>query len=161
MTGRIWAMEQVRQVQGLRARCLVDLQDNEQSQGVAAEVAGGKMVRKLIDMAHPFAVEPHPDDFDFLAERPVETPWALTLSCRWAPRTNAAVLLGGPRDGERWAMQRVGEPFRVEVLATTPWFDTDDTHAEAAVTSRTVTYELAGWHETERCWIYEYHSDST
>lgn len=152
-----WTMEQVRQVKGLRAAVHLDLELVDRSGGQAPIHAADKMVRKLIDMAHPFAVEPHPEDFDFIVERPAETPWAAILRCHWAPRTNAAILQGGPRDGERWAMQRIGDPFTVEWLTETPWLDTDATHAEAAIIPGRITYELTGWHEGERAWVYTPH----
>lgn len=149
-------MEQVGQVRGLYARMHLDVELEERSGGKASRAARDEMTRKLIDMAHLFAVEPHPEDFAIVAERSDETPWTVALSCAWQPTTNAAILRGGPRDGERWAMQRVGDPFVVEWMTSTPWLDADDaTHAEAAITTGRITYELAGWHETERVWIYE------
>lgn len=155
MAGNVWTLDQIEQVRGLYARAHLDSELEDRSGGAASRVARDKMTRKLIDMAHPFAVEPHPEDFAVIAERSDAHPRNVVLTCAWRPTTNAAILRGGPRDGERWAMQRVGDPFVVEWITGTPWLDADATHAEAAITTRTITYELAGWHETERCWVYE------
>lgn len=150
----VWTMDQVRQVRGLGATVLLDAGMESQSQGQASEVAADKMARKLIDMAHPFAVEIHRDDLSIERESPASTPWTVRLTCRWQPTTNAAILMGGPRDGEKWAIQKVGDPLRVEVLGSTGWLDNSATSAESALSIYAMTYELTGWHEAERCWVY-------
>lgn len=148
----IWTMEQVQQVRGLRIAMYVSDEALQRDHGDLVATARRQMARQLVAMARPFAVEVDPDDITLLSET---GRMDLRLSCRWEPSTNAAILVGGPRDGERWAIQKVGEPLVMESLQSLPWLDQNATDGESIVHVDRVRYELAGWHEVERCWVYQ------
>jgi hypothetical protein len=152
MTGNVWSMEQVRQARGLHATLLVGLEVAEQP-GVE-DVVRSKLAKRLADMGHPLGLEIDPRDVELSRRNDLPHLHEASILGRWNPSVTGAVLVGGPRDGERWALQRVGDPLRVAVLEQTPWLDTSDVSAESTVDIRTVEYGLIGWHEEERLWAY-------
>lgn len=151
----IWTMEQVRQVQRLRADAIIDDELVHRHGDAALDTVRDKMVKTLVDMAHPFAVEPHHADFVLSRDELPDRPWQIRVRLQWAPTTNTVTLRGGARDGQRVTVRKVGDPLHVEILQETPWVNHDATHTEIAFDTNRVTYQLAGWHETERCWVYE------
>lgn len=151
-----WTLPQVAQVERLRARLSLDMEIVEKGgPEVAQRVAAEKMAAQLIHMAHPFAVEPHPDDFEVIWTRPGDRPWDVVGEMRWHPRTNAVELKGGHCDGQRIAVRKVGEPVRIPRSAATPFWGVGESTASAALVEMSDTYELVGWREAERVWLYE------
>jgi hypothetical protein len=151
-----WTLAQVAQAEGLRASVVVADEVIRRDPEHAQAFAEDEMAKRLTSMAHPFGIELHRDDFEVIWECDEATPWQVTGRMRWHPTTNAVELRGGHLDGQRWATQRVGDPFRVLRPATTPWWsDADETEATAAITEIVDTYELVGWREDERVWVYE------
>lgn len=149
-----WTMEQVYSVGQIRAKCHLDRELEDRTGGEASSVARDKMAKRIIAMGRPLGVEIHAGDLEFVAETSAEVPWSVTVAARWNPSTNGVELRGGPRDGERWAVQKVGDPFFVEAIQSTPWLG-DEEASEVALGVRRFTYELAGWNESERLWVYE------
>lgn len=151
----IWTMEQVAQARSLRAtmRVAAEVVDRPGSE----DLVRGEIAKRLVDMAHPLGLELDASDMELLRTDDHEAVVRneIEVHGRWNPSVTGAVLVGGPRDGERWALQRVGDPLRVEVLNQTPWRDESETAADAALSITYVEYVLTGWHEAERLWAYE------
>jgi hypothetical protein len=149
-----WTREQIGQAERLTAKVALDDSLLTRHPEVA-EYAADKMARQLTHMAHPFAIELHRDDFEVQWTRDDATPWQVMGEMRWRPTTNAVELRGGHLDGVRYAVQKVGEPLRIPRAATTPWWTENEESATAGVTGMADTYELVGWREEERVWVYE------
>ena len=151
-----WTLRQIDQARGLRGRLYVWDDVIRQHEDEVMGATRGELAEALKQMAHPFAIDIHEGDLEFTTWRDETVPFAVRVDCRWNPTTNACEMRGGPRDGEVWANQHPGEPLKFAVLESTPWYAADDTtEADAALTTRTVVYVLAGWSETHRRWVYE------
>lgn len=150
-----WTMAQVHAASRLRASVVVDAELIARNPEPVQRKVAGKMGDRLIDMGHPLGIEIHPGDLEVVWETSDERPWEVTGRARWNPRTHEAELLGGHLDGQRYAIRNVGEPLRVPRPAVSPWFDHDAARSEATLAEIADTYELAGWREAERVWIYE------
>lgn len=140
-----WTMEQVRHARGLRARAEVDAVDVERYGDDIRSAAASKMARSLIHMAHSFAIELCVDDFDVTWSDIDGEPWRVAADMRWRPSMRPVELRGGHLDGQRYNIKHIGEPLRVP----RPAHPGDLTPAFAD------TYELVGWREDERVWVYE------
>ena len=149
-----WTLEQVAQVKRLRARLVVDDEVILRQPDAAQRFAEDELAKALTNMGHPLGVEIHRGDFAVEWHQSVEAPWQMVGVMRWRPTTHTAELRGGHLDGQRYAIRNVGEPLRIPRPAVTPWLDTDLTHATAAVTEMVDTYNLVGWREDERVWVY-------
>lgn len=150
-----WTMDQVRRAESLRASLVVDAELIARDPDFVRDAAVHEMAKYMAHLGHPYGLELHEGDFEAIWERSDSTPWQVTGRLRWHPRTNAVELRGGYFDGQRYAVRVVGEPLRVPRVATTPWLEADAGTAEAALTEMAETYELAGWREDERVWVYE------
>ena len=150
-----WTMDQVRQASRLRAHLEVDdaliARDPENVKSAAED----ELAKKVTSMGHPFGLEINRADLEAAWTVDDSKPWVVTGTMRWKPPVATAELRGGHLDGQRWALRKVGEPLRVPIQTMTPWFDTDATEATAATVDMSVTYELVGWREDERVWVYE------
>lgn len=151
-----WTLEQIAQARRLRASLVIDAEILDRYGEEVCREAEGEMAKRLTHMAHPFGIElgTARDDYEIVWERDDATPWHVTGRMRWNPSTSTAELRGGHLDGQRYALQRIGDPFRVPRPAVTPFFDEDATHASAAMTEMADTYELVGWREDEHVWVY-------
>lgn len=150
-----WTMDQVRHASRLRAQLEVDAaliaRDSDNVKGAAEN----EMAKKVIAMGHPFGIEINHADLEAVWTREDNKPWVVAGVMRWNPRVATAELRGGHLDGQRWALREVGEPLRVPIDTMTPWLDSAATETFAATVSMTLTYELVGWREDERVWVYQ------
>lgn len=153
-----WTMDQIAQVRRLRAELVLDAELVDRHGEDVLNEAAHEMAKCVADMAHPFGVDVDPgyrDDFEVVWERNDVTPWEAKGRLRWNPSTRAVELRGGRRDGQRYAVREVGEPFRVPRPAMTPWLDSSTEATGAALVEMADTYELVGWREDQHIWVYE------
>lgn len=150
-----WTMNQVRQARGLRAVARVDAATLDRYGDDARESAVSKMARKLREDAHAFAIELDDRDFEVQWFKIEGQPWDMEVRVQWSPATTEVELQGGPVDGMRVTIPHVGDALRV------PRFDDPvamldaDAHCPTAVIPDLAdTYELVGWREDERVWVY-------
>lgn len=102
-------------------------------------------------MAHPFAVELHPADFQF-NEQEAEEPWrGVRIRAWWEPAVRTVEILGGHEDGTLFEVERAGDPIWPIWLAPLlpVRFEPD------AETPAPIVFEMTGWDETNRRWVYE------
>lgn len=145
-----WTLRQIDQAQGLSHRVAVSHPAVLESAGLAAELAGAGAAEALVEAAHTFGIELHPGD---LTVEPRELPElaATQITVRWRPTTREVVPVGGPLDGEVGAHRLVPEPLVVALGPTLAWGGPDvGPHRHP----RSMNYYLAGWHETDRRWVY-------
>lgn len=152
-----WTLDQIRQASRLRAEMVLDA-ELDGAQPEAAE----EMAKKLIDMAHPLGIELglHPDNYEVVWEVDESKPWEIRGRMRWHPSTHEVELRGGHLDGQRYTLERIGEPFRVPRSTPPVWAEREPL-GPAEQTSLSDVYELAGWSEDARVWIYAVRTDST
>ena len=152
-----WTLRQIDQARRLYAEAQVaDEMVHRHGEDVVLEATRGELFKALRGLAHPFAIELDAGDLELLALRDPTTPWHVTVKARWNPSTNACELRGGPRDGEVIAHQRPGEPLFLPRIAPLPHLVNDDaTSAASGRADLADRYELAGWSETHRRWVYE------
>lgn len=146
-----WTLRQIDQVECLYSVRRVSHQATLDSAGLAAELAGAAASEDLVAAAHTFGVELHPGDLTVQANDRAER--ALTeITVRWRPTTRELALVGGPLDGAVYAFDKVPDPITVLLPpASVPRLYTED--PEGPALSR-MNYYLAGWHETDRRWVY-------
>lgn len=150
-----WTMTQVAQAKRLYAKVTLDgtLIPRPEDADAVTQGAEREMFKQLVNMAHPFAIELHPGDMETSWSRPADRPWHIDGEMRWRPSTNCVELRGGHLDGQRYAIQRIGDPLRVRRPALSPWLGSG-TKTEAVLMEIADTYELVGWREDERVWVY-------
>jgi hypothetical protein len=149
-----WTMDQVAQVRGLRVTGSLSREVIHTSEGQAVDVLGQMLAAKFVTMAHPFGVEVHPGDLVYVVSDDPAEFWTVRLKTQWNPSTHDAELRGGPQDGMVMVFQRIGPRMNFPVLDTA-WSVDDAQSATATMTSRVVSYDLTGWNESERRWVYE------
>jgi hypothetical protein len=150
-----WTMTQVTQAKGLFAKVALGVAPLTRTKNADAvtQETGREMFKQLVNMAHPFAIELHPGDMEVRWSRPADRPWHIDGEMRWRPSTNCVELRGGHLDGQRYAVQRVGDPLKVMRPAPPVW-QREDINPTDTITTMTDTYELVGWREDERVWVY-------
>lgn len=152
-----WDRGQIHQVSRLRVELQIDnayFRTPEEGQA-AIEFANIEMAKQLIEMGRPIAVEINPADTDTVWYRDDSKPWVVQGKMRWAPKTNIAELRGGHLDGIRYAIRQIGDPFKVQRPEIKPWKDKSDLESASEINVTTDIYELVGWREEERVWVYE------
>lgn len=147
-----WTMDQVAQAEGLYMRIVVDTDRHPDDLEPMRQAAASRMAKGLIQAAHPFAIELHPADLVVKWEPNESMPWGEVGEMRWRPSTTEVEMRGGQADGQRLQIRRVGDPINVAVNTSAAWMRED---ATAPVLTKHLTYELAGWNESERVWVYE------
>lgn len=152
-----WTMDQIYAVKRLWAELHVDVELVDRHGEAVLREAEAEMAKRLKDMAHPLGVELalERDHYRVEWERRGDVPWSAVGRMYWSPQTNTAELRGGHLDGQRYALRKIGEPFRVPRPAMTPWLNSEDGRDEAALVEIADTYELVGWREDEGVWVYE------
>jgi hypothetical protein len=150
-----WTLDQIRQVRSLYANARVDIEALERDAEAVMNATRHKLAKMLQHEARPFAVELHAGDLEFDECREDSAPFTITIRSRWNPTTNEIVLSGGRNDGQAMAIQKVGDPIRIPVLNALDAFMSEDTHPATEISMNHDTYELAGWAEHDRRWVYE------
>lgn len=145
-----WTLEQIRQAEGLRFKVAIDTDHAHVDEMKRA--AASKMARGLVSEAHAFAIELHEADLSLQWTTDDDQPWREWGVMRWHPNVREVELCGGPEDGQRLEIQRVGEPLRVAVMA--PWNPYEVTSEPDVLLPSSITYKLTGWREDERVWVY-------
>lgn len=146
-----WTRRQVEQVSALRAEAFVAAEVLARARLDVMHATRTRLARALVDAAHPFAVELHPDDLQF-SEEDTGDFRGVRVRAAWAPQTHTAEFVGGHFDGRILEIPEVGHPLVTAPPEEFGWSEPDE---PVAATPRRVVYDLAGWHETERRWIYE------
>lgn len=149
-----WSMQQVRWVSALRTTLRVDLEQIESvPPGVGASAAGSLLSQELAKMAQPYGVDIDRQDVK-VRQRPDEvTPHSVLFTARWWPAvTEVELSVPGGTDGQVLQLREVGEPLVVSVHPTIGALR--DKAPEELVPQRKVVFELDGWNETHRRWIY-------
>ena len=115
------------------------------------------MARRMVDSAHPLGVEIHPEDVRF---REIEGDFGTMLYARWAPSTTVVEFRGGHVDGQIMtvAPQLLRGPIMIPRLAERVGFkrEEDGSYLSTPVLLDHLQYDLAGWHETQRHWLYDF-----
>lgn len=154
-----WTMEQVHQVERLYAEMVLDgkffHQDGINRKVDIEEFSNKEMGKQLVEMGHPLGVEMNPQDFEVVWYRDEAKPWAVIGKMRWQPKTNIAELRGGHLDGTRYALRKIGDPFKAHRPEALPWKDKSEVATSSEFTVVTDIYELVGWREDERVWVYQ------
>ena len=147
-----WSLDQVRAVQRFRVGGEADAKIWDTARDALADECG----RQMRHDAHTFAVEIEPCDVrirEVKSDRP-ERVWMVQFVAWWEPETREVELSGGHVDGERITFERAPhdvlrvprfEPISLAIIDRKTPFPEPEPHP---------TYSLAGWHETERHWIY-------
>ena len=148
----VWPMQTVYAVQRLRAHLDIDRLTVERYGDDALDSAKSELVKVLQRLAESHAVMPHAMDFAFHREDDA-SPFTLRLTAAWRPESKDVELHGGPADGQVFTLQRVGDPFLVPTLPSPMTFVTDETSSPALIPHH-LQYEIAGWHEGSRRWVY-------
>ena len=151
-TGRsyIWPMKTVWDIRRLHVACMIDRILIAKHGESVMDSAKDRLVREFQRSAEPWAVVPHPQDFEF---REVDhDDFAVKIECAWRPATNIVQMHGGPSDGQVIAVQRVGDPIEVVVAPPVRWSESGD--GPVSPTLDRVAYRLDGWSETAREWVY-------
>lgn len=171
----IWSLAQVRAVQSLRSRhsenpvTLARVRDPEAMARVIAE----KLRDQLMRAAQTHAVDLHPADIqcrswsETLGEDEESGDPGLQLlqyEARWAPETTE-VLMVHRTDAEGDLVtvnpRMMGRPILVEVYPTREAPDAGFTWQDRQVEPTRWVYELSGWDERNRRWIYSTSAPST
>ena len=150
MSGATWDMDTVGKVRNLMCDAAVSM---EMPSG-AHEAARLKAAEILKREAQTFAVDLCLGDVTFgITELPDFH--AVRYRARWRPATREVELVGGASDGRILQVERVGDSMRaIKPPPTLTWVcPTDD--ALTTLEPNYETYELAGWREVERRWVYQ------
>lgn len=147
----VWSLEQVRQVQRLFVRLEVDRHYGRD----VLDSVGSRLAHALTIDARPLAVEL--DARDFHMEQTDESDFTVTYTMGWRPSVKTVELAGGLKDGEVIEWEGAPSPFRVPSIIQMDPFDprwTEAVDPTAPLEPQSVAYELAGWSEHNRRWIY-------
>lgn len=119
----------------------------------AKERTQQEMTRKLVRLAHPFGVEINPADVAFHES---EEPFGLKIYAQWRPATTLVEFRGGHIDGQRMTVtpELIRKPIRIPRLESN-LFRPEEEALLPGTMSEPLQYDLAGWHEEERHWIYD------
>ena len=149
----IWDLAKVGEVYRMQVDALVDIEMLQRSGAYTnvPQITVDAMIEQLLEGIHTLAVEADMLDFR-LKNWTDQARDAQHYQVRWSPRTkNAGIeLVGGPKDGELLTVEDINDPvFFADQLA----FDWGKTRPEDPAW-RTLTYELSGWHEQQRHWMF-------
>lgn len=149
----VWTLPQITQARGLRGEASVDAELVERHGEDVLQEATYEAARRLIRMAETFAIVPHPDDFQY-ARTESDHPFAVKIRVWWEPSSKVIEIADHTElDGQVMEFERAPEPLMVAAAPPQPWLvETVDPMEPIAI--QTIQYDLAGWREQERHWIY-------
>jgi hypothetical protein len=149
----IWDLATITRVKG--SWTALDVHGEVLSVDGVREAARYRLARAFIHEAHALGVDVDVDDVVYNeAPREMERGGEVTIRACWRPRTNEIEFVGGGVDGRIMAIRRPGEPYLVPRRPSLGSFtDPAELVTPTLIVDR---YELAGWHETERRWIYKF-----
>jgi hypothetical protein len=147
----IWTLEMLHSVERLGMSMELDIA-TLYGYPEAKERTKHEMSQRMVRFAHPLGVEIHPEDIAFREE---EQAFSLKLYARWRPTTTLVEFRGGYVDGQRMtaAPDLIGQPIRVPAREPVTFALTKEEMVPRP--SDPLQYDLAGWHEQERHWIYD------
>ena len=106
--------------------------------------------RTLMEAAFTCAVELNP--FDIVIDRfSDEILDATRFRCRWRPSTKEIIMWGGPADGQ---MLTVENPYQIIRIPVMPNISLAQMPATPEVLPEALNYEMAGWNEDKRHWVF-------
>lgn len=78
------------------------------------------------------------------------------MNARWRPTSNEVLFVDGPIGGRVWQLepQRIGQAIVALEAPIEPWFAHDDNREYETLIAHKVIYELAGWDDEARQFIY-------
>lgn len=156
---KIWDMDTVEDMRALVHRTRVS---GPVARGMFGDYRGFlrlESARALIVAARDrFGVNPHEDDFLLkrVGEEDEET-LEVTYEARWRPQTldAQAWLDGGPANGHLVHRPHVSPSDRLQVAVLPAVVNPQrDPGPDLDLTDIHFTYQLAGWAESERFWVY-------
>ena len=114
-----------------------------------------RLANVLTQSAHSFAVEIHRDDVAFseVADLAPFGAFGVRFRAHWAPATYEVELRGGEKDGTVFTWRRLRKPLVFAVAREVMLTPRDA--GLSVLLPRTITYDFAGWSETERRWVYD------
>lgn len=141
-----WTLQQIDQVEGMYVRFVLDRIGE-------LEKATQKASRKFIVDAHPLGVMV--DSRDLVYDVGPGPNGTQLVTGRWRPMTAHVELLGGSRDGEvlAYAYAAIGRRLELPIADDLPWFAAER-DARVRVLAPTEFYDLVGWREGSRRWLY-------
>ena len=108
------------------------------------------LAKRLVNEAHVLVIEADIHDVQF-----VDTevgPFATTVLAHWAPKTHEVEFRGGQEDGIVMMVKDLDHPLRVS-LRRSPVFLPEAN--PMVLTDHAITYQMAGWSETNRRWVFD------
>ena len=108
------------------------------------------LAERLVNEAHVLVIEAHVGDVQF-KDIEVER-FATTVRAWWAPATHEVELRGGQEDGTCVMVEHLDRPVHVP-LRCSPVFLPEAN--PMVLTDHVITYQMAGWSETDRRWVYD------
>jgi hypothetical protein len=149
----VWSREQISQARGIRARARIDQTLAVRARLDVMSATRQKMFKNMADIGHSFAIELSPTDIQF---REAEADgFTIEVVGWWEPQVNEVEFRGGPHDGQRMAIEKPGQPVRLYLPPPMPALLNEGQSEPTSLTNDIATYDVTGWHEQERVWIYE------
>ena len=155
-----WDMDTVHIVVRLGMAVLVDRAQLARATVDVREHTRQKAARQIVDAAHTFGVEVHPDDVSAVEVPGRRDAAAVMLNIQWHPGWRDAgvevELRGGLRDGQTMEVRHDQLQHGIIVALPMPSLSLADVDAIGPIESTLVgseQYHLAGWRETERRWV--------
>lgn len=152
-----WTLEQVHNVHRAAASGSVDrtAAASRREYTAALTCLREHLVDHLIDVTRTHAVDVHRGD---VATHVADTLTVTTLTAVWAPITKQVELVGGPEDGELWEVPDVWAtllvPIHRALSMTNRALSVGDVHVPMS------RYDVDGWREVERRWVFAYQGDA-
>lgn len=176
----IWDLRTIDTIESLYSRYIEhDMARNAyRNPKAVAEHLHRRLADEFMRAAQVYAVDVHPGDLEahsepyYVDHRPRKikgglyavdmvgshngepVPMGVLYEMRWRPKTLTALFQGGPMDGQYVDLNEVTLQHRaidVEVIT-----DVDFMGAEGVRTDK-FTYDLTGWHERGRHWVFTPH----
>ena len=108
------------------------------------------LAKRLVNEAHVLVIEANILDVQF-KDTEVE-PFATTVHAYWSPATHEVEFRGGQEAGTCMMVKHLDRPLRIP-LRRSPVFLPEAN--PMVLTDHALTYQMAGWSETNRRWVYD------
>ena len=109
------------------------------------------LAKRLVNEAHTLVIEAHVGDVQF-EDTEVEM-FTTTVHAHWSPKTHEVEFRGGQEDGTCMMVKHLDCPLRVPIRNLPVYALTEANPMD--LTDHILTYQMAGWSETDRRWVYD------